>query len=76
MEPEQGEPWPVERSYHAACCLNYGGDHPQLLVSGGLDKDVKALGDMWILDVNPLAANDPFNGHLHPPQVQALSRAH
>ena len=28
------------------------------------------------LHFNPLAANDPFNGHLHPPQVQALSRAH
>ena len=26
--------------------------------------------------VNPLAANDAFKRHLHPPQVQALSRAH
>ena len=52
MEPVQGEPWPVERADHAACCLNYGETHPQLLVSGGLAKDGKTLGDMWILDVD------------------------
>ena len=50
MKPVQGEPWPVEREGHAACCLNYGQDHPQLLVYGG-DND-KTLGDMWILDVD------------------------
>ncbi len=52
MEPVEGEPWPVERSYHAACCLNYGQDHPQLLVHGGWDIDIKILGDMLILDIN------------------------
>ena len=52
VEPVQGEPWPVERLGHAACCLNYGGAHPQLLVSGGRGKDGKTLGDMWILDVD------------------------
>ncbi len=52
MEPVEGEPWPVERSGHAACCLNYGQDHPQLLVHGGLDNGSKTLGDMWILSVN------------------------
>ncbi len=52
MKPVQGEPWPVERSGHAACCLNYGQDHPQLLVYGGLDNGNKTLGDMWILDVD------------------------
>ena len=52
MKPVQGEPWPVERSGHAACCLNYGQDHPQLLVYGGLDNGNKPLGDMWILDVD------------------------
>ena len=36
MKPVQGEPWPVERSVHAACCLNYGQDHPQLLVYRGM----------------------------------------
>ncbi|XP_064393442.1 uncharacterized protein LOC135340942 isoform X2 [Halichondria panicea] len=45
-----GEPWPVGRSSHASCCLNYGQDHPQLLVYGGLGN--KTLGDMWILDVD------------------------
>lgn len=52
MELTQDEPWPVRRGNHAACCLNYGEDHPQLLVSGGLDNELKVLGDMWILDVN------------------------
>ena len=52
MEPIQGEHWPVGRSGHAACCLNYGEDYPILLVSGGLNKDAKSLGDMWMLDVN------------------------
>ena len=52
MKPVQGEPWPVGRDNHAACCLNYGQDHPQLLVYGGVDNSSKALGDMWILDVD------------------------
>ncbi|XP_064393440.1 uncharacterized protein LOC135340941 isoform X2 [Halichondria panicea] len=47
-----GEPWPVVRDSHAACCLNYGQDHPQLLVYGGLDNGYNVLGDMWILDVD------------------------
>ena len=51
MEPVEGEPWPVGRSHHAACCLNYGEDHPQLLVHGGVDSN-SVLGDMWTLDVN------------------------
>ncbi|XP_064393321.1 probable serine/threonine-protein kinase drkD [Halichondria panicea] len=42
----------MRRSLHAACCLNYGQDHPQLLVYGGLDNGNKALEDMWILDVD------------------------
>ncbi len=52
MEPVQGEPWPVERSDHAACCLNYGDNHSQVLVYGGVDNDLKVLGDMWTLDVD------------------------
>ena len=44
-------PWPEERSYHAACCLNYGQQFPQLLVSGGLDRQDKPLADLWILDI-------------------------
>ena len=39
------------RSVHAACCLNYGEEHPQLLVSGGRDEDDNALRDLWVLDV-------------------------
>ena len=44
-------PWPEERSSHAACCLNYGQQFPQLLVSGGLDRQRKPLADLWILDI-------------------------
>ena len=43
---------PVGRSSHAACCLNYGEEHPQLLVTGGVDKSGNTLQDAWILDVN------------------------
>ena len=52
MEPLPGLPQPVKRGYHGACCLNYGEDHPKVLISGGLDEDDNVLGDMWILDVN------------------------
>ena len=39
-------------SGHAACCINYGEQHPQLLVTGGRDKDGKTLRDAWLLDVD------------------------
>ena len=41
----------MERIYHATCCLNYGEEHSQLLVSGGVDKDGNTLKDLWVLDV-------------------------
>ena len=52
VEALQGEPCPVRRGGHAACCLNYGKDHPQLLVFGGRSNDGKTLSDMWLLDVD------------------------
>ena len=45
----QGESCPKERLSHAAVCLGYGGDHPQLLVTGGFDGRV--MSDVWLLDV-------------------------
>ena len=42
----------MERAGHAACCINFGGQHPQLLVTGGVDKDGKTLRDAWLLDVD------------------------
>ena len=51
LERREGAPWPAERSCHAACCLNYGQDHPQVLVTGGRDKNDNTLKNMWILDV-------------------------
>ena len=46
-----GEPCPEERCNHAAVCLGYGGDHPQLLVTGGRGPGDKVLNDTWILDM-------------------------
>ena len=45
----QGGSCPEARYSHAAVCLGYGGDHPQLLVTGGLGNGV--LSDVWMLDV-------------------------
>ena len=47
-----GQPWPEARDHHAACCLNFGQEHPQLLVTGGWGKGNKVLSDAWILDVD------------------------
>ena len=52
LEKPEEAPWPVERSSHAACCLNYGEENPQLLVTGGVDRNSNILQDAWILDVN------------------------
>ena len=52
MEPAQGDQWPEARFGHSACCVNYGEEHPILLVSGGVGKGNKVLGDMWILNVD------------------------
>ena len=41
----------MERSVHAAVCLGYGGDRPQLLVTGGRDSSYNILNDTWILDM-------------------------
>ena len=52
VEQVQGDPWPVGRTAHAACCLNYNSNNPKVLVTGGVDEHDKVLGDMWILDFN------------------------
>ena len=39
------------RSGHATVCLGYGGDQPQLLVTGGVDGGSNILSDVWLLDV-------------------------
>ena len=51
LERPEGAPWPVERDSHAACCLNYGEEHPQLLITGGVDNNATTLQDAWILNV-------------------------
>ena len=47
----QGESCPEGRGEHAAVCLGYGGDHPQLLVTGGVGSGGDVLSDVWLLDV-------------------------
>ena len=51
LESQEGEPCPVGRGYHAAVCLQYGDDHPHLLVTGGVDNDGTTLTDAWMLDI-------------------------
>ena len=51
MDKPAGAAWPKERDDHAACCLNYGQEHPQLLISGGTYKGNQIIGDAWLLDV-------------------------
>ena len=46
-----GESCPIEREGHAAVCLGYGGDHPQLLVTGGVDSHLVVKHDIWMLDL-------------------------
>ena len=46
----QGESCPEGREDHAAVCLGYGGDHPQLLVTGGWRRD-DILSDVGMFDV-------------------------
>ena len=41
----------MAREGHASVCLGYDGDHPQIVVIGGIDDDDKVLSDMWLLDV-------------------------
>ena len=41
----------MKRTDHATGCLDYGGDRPQLVVTGGLDLSGNVLNDVWIMDV-------------------------
>ena len=52
MEPHEGEPWPVGRCLHAACCLGQAGDYIHLLVTGGQGRDGKPLKDVWLFDLS------------------------
>ena len=50
LDDDKGDPWPVGRYYHAAVCLRFGGDHPQLLVTGGFSEN-DTLNEVWLLDI-------------------------
>ena len=45
------EPCPGERTHHAAVCIGYGGEHPQLMMLGGLGVGRTVLNDCWMLDI-------------------------
>ena len=53
MKYNAGDPCPMKRCDHAAVCLGYGGDNPQLLVTGGRSDSSKSrvLNDAWIQDI-------------------------
>jgi len=63
LEKPKGAPWPVARDSHAACCLDFGEEDPQLLVTGGVDETVKVLSDGWILDVKSRRWREVSNDH-------------
>ena len=49
--PDSGGDSPTVRIWHAAACIEHGGDRPQLVITGGLDAGNKVLNDVWIMDV-------------------------
>ena len=50
LDDDKEDLWPEGRYDHAAVCLGFGGDHPQLLVTGGYG-DYDVLEDAWTLDI-------------------------
>ncbi len=41
----------MRRAGHVSVCLDYNGERPLLLVTGGVDEDNNVLNDLWILDI-------------------------
>ena len=41
----------MARSSHAAVCLHYGKECPQVLITGGHTYGDKVLSDLWVFDV-------------------------
>ena len=41
----------MKRVDHATVFLDYGGDRPQLVVTGGTDTSNNVFNDVWIMDV-------------------------
>ena len=51
MVHRESDPWPAGRVGHASVCLGYG-EHPQVLITGGLDSSNNVLTDAWLYDVD------------------------
>lgn len=54
--------WPVGRDGHASCLLS-GPPNPQVLISGGWDKDNNLINDAWILNINSRAWKEVEQTH-------------
>ena len=52
LDHQKGVSHPVERFFHVAVCLGYGGDNPKLLVTGGRGTNNVTLSDVWILGLD------------------------
>ena len=50
MEGHKGEYWPLQRSNHAACCLNFGDPQPRVFVTGGVVPE-GVVNDAWLFNV-------------------------
>ena len=52
IEGKEGELWPIVTvGQHAACCLGFNTEHPQLLVTGGRSNQDTAMEGTWLFDV-------------------------
>ena len=54
IQPERNkeDKWPKMRlGHHAACCLGFNTENPQLLISGGRIKRQLPPKDIWILNL-------------------------
>ncbi len=58
MAHNAGEPCLPGRSGHDTVCLGFGGEKPQLVVTGGVDVDYNVFSDVWILDVQSGSWNE------------------
>ena len=67
LQRRKGEPWPVGRFRHAACCIGFNSEHPYLVVIGGVNKDKNTLKDVWLFDMSSRKWNEVFKCMLSTP---------
>ena len=62
LKRKRGQPWPAARDAHAACCLGFGSENPQLLIIGGIDPYDEIIGDAWIFDLSSQTWREVYSG--------------